>query len=241
MRRPTPAVLGSAVASLVVALLVVLTPAPASGAIESDGPLTEIITTSDLNCNVQRDGSRQWFAGYSCGTFAALNGTLFGPEDFVGGGVPMTKTGWTPVSQSAPLGSGTAADPYVVVTVVRNGAGVTVTQRDSYVEGREEYETTVRITNGSAGVQRGHVYTAGDCQLEGSALGYGRVTGAAVACSTSTLPGAGVEQVTRARAAASISRGRTRRSGTPSTARTPCRTGAGAASTSTTPSRSAGR
>ncbi|WP_406732214.1 Ig-like domain-containing protein [Streptomyces sp. NBC_01794] len=69
------------------------------------------------------------------------------------------------------------------------GAGVTLTQTDSYVVGREFYDTKVTVQNNSGGQRAGNIYAAGDCYLQNSDSGYGHVTGTAPACSST--PGAG--------------------------------------------------
>lgn len=122
-------------------------------------------------------------------TFIALNGTLYGPSEVQAGGDAGPRTPYSQVSQSGTTGSGTEADPYRVATVVNAGAGVTLTQTDSYVVGREFYDTTVTVQNNSGGQRVGNIYTAGDCYLQNSDSGYGRVTGTAPACSST--PGAG--------------------------------------------------
>jgi hypothetical protein len=169
-------------------------------AIESSGPLRAIFLGGDLACQVRADGDRgpSFFddgkAG-ACGTFLAVANAegvsarkgihLYGPSlpnatrperDFVpSGGVSQSGTG-----------SGTEADPFVVTTHVEaieeeeaKGApgeqfpAVQMTETDSYVVGRERYDTKLRITNLTAAKLVGTVYHAGDCQLSGMDAGFG--------------------------------------------------------------------
>ncbi|HEX3425123.1 MAG TPA: hypothetical protein VHT30_03260 [Acidimicrobiales bacterium] len=148
--------------------------------ITSSGPLTSIQITSDLNCavNANGDSSGEWFGNTACGTFVAVNGTLYGPADIPAGEGLDTTTphvAWTPVSQSAVTGSGTIADPFTVTTVVTGGTNVQVTQVDSYVVGQESYRTddTVKNTSGSAETLK--LYIGGDCFQADSDVGFGRV------------------------------------------------------------------
>lgn len=83
--------------------------------ITSSGPLNAITIPSDLNCAVNANGdtSGEWFGNTACGTFVAVNGTLYGPANIpAGSGLDSTTAhvGWTPVSQSTVAGSGTIAD-----------------------------------------------------------------------------------------------------------------------------------
>ncbi|MCM3658103.1 DUF11 domain-containing protein [Agromyces mediolanus] len=165
--------------------------------ITSPGPLSSIVVGPDLNCAVNHvlDSSPEWYGGTACGTFASLNGTLFGPQDVPAGGGASPRTRWLMVSQTATTGSGTVGDPYTVVTVVRSTTGVELTQTDRYVVGNEFYDTSLSIANPTAVQQLGTIYTAGDCYLQNSDLGYGKIFGTSPACATSTLPGSRLEQL----------------------------------------------
>jgi len=176
----------------------------ANQSITSSGPLTRILITDQLNCGVSHTGdtSPEFFGDTACGTFlvAGAGGTgsqLFGPTVVPAGGSATPRTSWTQVSQSAVLGAGTSADPYRVTTVADAGTtGLRVTETDSYVVGQEAYRTDVAISNSGNAAQNVIVYRAGDCFLQNSDQGFGRVdagTGA-VACTTSTDPSARIEQ-----------------------------------------------
>ncbi|MFD5429899.1 hypothetical protein [Streptomyces sp. NPDC127084] len=172
-------------------MAIMLFPAASSAfaaTITTPGPLTNITISEQLNCYVMHAGDTEqsWYGDITesaCGTFIALNGTLFGPDEVAAGDSASPRTPYTPVSQSAVTGSGTVADPYRVVTVVTAGTGLTLTQTDTYVVGRETYETSVVIRNETGAPQTGNIYTAGDCFLQDSDDSYGRVVGTAPACS----------------------------------------------------------
>ncbi|MFE6910919.1 Ig-like domain-containing protein [Streptomyces erythrochromogenes] len=163
--------------------------------ISSSGPLSEINISRQLNCSVRHalDTEPEWYAGTACGTFVALNGTLFGPASVPAGGSAGPRTAYSEVSQTGPTGTGTSADPFKVVTVVNAGTGVTLTQTDTYVVGQERYDTEVTVQNASGTAQSGNIYTGGDCYLQNSDEGYGRVVGQSVLCSSTVEPGGRVE------------------------------------------------
>ena len=151
MRRVAAAI---AVGAICVGLAWPLVAAAADGEITSDGPLTRIIITPDLNCQVahQDDISFEYFgdAVGACGTFLAVGGSVYGPANVRPGLVGSDA--WSPVSQSAVTGSGSAGDPFRLVTIVEAGdLGMRIEQTDSYEVGEESYRTDVRISNsGSA-------------------------------------------------------------------------------------------
>ncbi len=157
---------------------------PPDPRIVSAGPLNRIATSTTLSCDVRyvTDAQPEFFSGNACGTFAVVAGTLYTPV-----GVPLGPggTALTPVSQSLPTGSGTAADPYQLRTVVAAGAtGVRLVQTDAYVVGEESFRTDVVVENTSGSPQPVRLYRAGDCFLNNSDSGFGArdpVSGA-VAC-----------------------------------------------------------
>src|SRR5262245_4846628 len=73
--------------------------------IASTGPLTRVIVSNELNCQVayRGDESFELFGDVigSCGTFLALGNLVYGPSF-----TPATATPWTPVDQKAVAGSG---------------------------------------------------------------------------------------------------------------------------------------
>jgi hypothetical protein len=179
----------------------------ASASITTGGPLTNITISDVLNCSVNHTGDTdgEFFFDTACGTFALVGTTLYGPTDIPAGENATTSAGyapWTPVSQSTVTGAGTSGDPFKIVTVVDAGStGVRVTETDSYVTGQETYRTDVVVSNtGSAATVR--LWRAGDCFLQDSDSGFGRVDGAAVSCvgeafdtgGAVTGPGSRIEQ-----------------------------------------------
>jgi hypothetical protein len=172
--------------------------------ITSAGPLTNIYITDTLNCQVSHSGD-SLFEFYppssqtgDCGTFVVVGGTLYGFAPFGGSaaGSASPRTAFTPVSQSAVLGSGTSADPYRIVTVVAAGTtGITLTETDSYVVGQEAYRTDVQLANAGATGQPVLMYRAGDCFLQNSDLGFGRAgPGGAIACTADQTATSRIEQ-----------------------------------------------
>lgn len=154
--------------------LVFTTAGPASAAtISSAGPLTSITISPDLNCAVNHVGDSQgeFFGDTACGTFLAVAGAVYGPATIpAGSGNPVA---FTPVSQNT-SGSGTAADPFTIVTVVDAGTtGVRLSQTDSYVVGQESYRTDVTVTNTTTAAVSAVLYKAGDCYLQDSDDGFG--------------------------------------------------------------------
>jgi hypothetical protein len=169
--------------------------------IHSTGPLSDIYIGNDLGCQVRSGGfsSTEYFPNASgpgdCGTFMFTGSDnaieeLLGP-DFANhsggtnttGKFPITETPYTPVSQSM-AGSGTAADPYQVTTVVTandpqaTGGGTIVfriTEVDTYVVGSNSYRSDITVTNvGNVAMDAvGQLYHAADCQLRGSDSGFG--------------------------------------------------------------------
>jgi hypothetical protein len=149
-------------------------------AITSGGPLTKIVTSDTLNCQVyhQNDGEVGEFYHPDddegdCGTFLAVGGTTYGPS-VVQAGDQAVDVPFTSVNQSSVTGSGTQADPYKVVTVVDAGTtGLRVTQTDSYVAGQENYQTDVTVKNNGSSSQNAILYRAGDCYLQNLDFGLG--------------------------------------------------------------------
>jgi uncharacterized repeat protein (TIGR01451 family) len=180
------------VALLGVAVLAFALPATASAdqTITSAGPLNQVGVSTDLTCSVYHvgDSAGEFYADdvastqdSACGTFVSLDGTLYGPHFVPAGPHPVA---WTPVSQSAITGTGTAADPFTIQTIVTNGGTLRLTETDKYVLGDEQYSTDVTVKNVSASTQTGTLYRAGDCYLQDSDVGIGierRAVGA-VAC-----------------------------------------------------------
>jgi hypothetical protein len=166
--------------------------------ITSTGPLTDIRLGNDLSCQVNHltlGASGQAYGPSNepadCGTFLAVGGTLytpnFGAHGYSATPFPYTPTSvpFTPVLQTAPTGSGTLADPFIVTTVADAGTtGLRITQIDTYVTGQSSYRTDVVLTNNTTQNQAVRLYHGIDCYLGGSDTGNGvAVTSPATATS----------------------------------------------------------
>lgn len=171
--------------ALTLAVALCLAGAARGAEITSGGPLTRVGITPDLNCYVNHvlDTYPEFYESTACGSFVAVDGTLFGPETVPAGFYPGdgVHTPWTRVDQSPVAGSGTRADPYTVVTRV-SGPPVVLRQVDRYVAGEESFRTDTTIENSSDQTKRLIFYRAGDCYLGNSDYGYGRVDGDAISC-----------------------------------------------------------
>ena len=201
--RPLTTVL---IVTALLAGFVAAAPAATAVPIGSAGPLTRVEVTPDLNCAVDHEGddSSEFYGDTACGTLLASGGTLYGPASIPAGDSASPRTAYTPVSQSAVTGSGTAADPFTIVTVVTLGSsGLRITETDSYVAGEESYRTDVTVTNLGETPKTAILYRAGDCYLQSSDSGFGSAdpsTGA-VSCvagvddgSGNIVPGPRIEQ-----------------------------------------------
>ncbi|HSH60467.1 MAG TPA: LPXTG cell wall anchor domain-containing protein [Acidimicrobiales bacterium] len=163
--------------------------APATTAqITTPGPLTRVQTGPDLNCAVSHaaDTEPAFFEDAACGTFVAVEGTLYGPDvvrpDTV---APKPRSRYTQIRQSEVRASGSLTDPHKVVTEVGLGTtGLSITQTDSYVAGQESYRTDVTVTNTGPVARTAQLYRAGDCVVGDSEYAFGSVNAAtgAVAC-----------------------------------------------------------
>ena len=104
------------------------------------------------------DTAGEFFDDTACATLVSLAGTLYGPAS-----IPAERLrrrpapAYTPVSQTAVTGAGTAASPFSVTTVVDlGGTGFRLTETDTYVVGQEAYLTTVAVQNNSERGPVGH-------------------------------------------------------------------------------------
>jgi uncharacterized repeat protein (TIGR01451 family) len=173
--------LGSA-AACVIAMLAWAAHASASE-IRSAGPLTLVGTSPDLNCYVNHaaDAVPEFYGTTACGTFVAAGGVLYGPSSCPACGSASPRTSWTRVSEGPVAGTGAATDPYRMTTVVTGGP-LRVSQVDSYVVGRESYRTDATVTNEGDEELEITLYRAGDCYLQNSDYGFGRVDSGAPSC-----------------------------------------------------------
>jgi hypothetical protein len=192
-RRPIAATL---LVAGVFASLLATAPTANAVPITSTGPLTRVEVTPDLNCAVDHagDSAPEFYGDTACATLLASGGTLYGPADIPAGGGAGPRTTFTAVSQTAVTGSGSAADPFEVVTVVDLAtSGLRITQTDTYETGQEAYRTDVTVQNRTDATATAILYRAGDCFLQESDLGFGAsdpATGA-VSCVAGVDDGAG--------------------------------------------------
>ena len=155
------------------ALLAVVAPASAATqTITSSGPLTQIAVSDTLGCQVTYEGADppgQLFDGttdrISCGTALAVGDTtysfIYDPADPTDA---YFDAPFTPVSQTGVTGSGTDADPYKVVTVVRAAdTGFYITETVTYVVGKETFRVDTRVDNRGSRTQSAILYRFGDC------------------------------------------------------------------------------
>jgi len=161
--------------------------------ISSAGPLTRIIISDDLNCQVSHagDASFEFYGGQigACATLAAVGGTLFGPAGIPAGGGAGPRTAFTPMSQSGVLGTGTNSNPFRVTTLVGLGStGLRISETDSYVVGQESYRTDVQVLNMGAATLPVTLFRAGDCYLQNSDYGYGFVNASIKSAGCSVNP-----------------------------------------------------
>ena len=170
-------------------------PSAFAGTVTSTGPLTTISVSPDLNCAVNHvgDAKGSFYNDTACGTFVAVNGTLFGPASIPAGFGAGPRTAFTPVSQTVVPGTGTTT----IVTVVDLGSsGLRLTETDTYTVGEETYRTDVSLANTRPNAANAIVYRAGDCYLQGSDNGYGLVgPDGAIACTAEPAPNAGGRMV----------------------------------------------
>lgn len=190
-------------AGLLCAQMLLFASAATAAEITSAGPLTRVIVTPDLNCQVGHaaDAAFEFFgpsdAIGSCGTFLFVGGSLYGPALMSSGAFTLSVTPWTSVGQSAVAGSGSSGDPFRIVTAVDAvGTGLRVEQTDSYVLGTQLYRTDIKISNLGPVAQSGVLYRAGDCYLQESDEGYGRVDAGGPACIVSAASDSRIEQWT---------------------------------------------
>lgn len=152
-----------------------------------NGPFTTESTASDDN-------------GDACGTFAVIDGVLYGPRkipafyywDEDSTDEPVVP--WQPVSQTL-TGANTEASPSVLRTVVTApGTGVQLVQTDRWWAGGSAIATTIKVVNGSA-ARSIRVSRGVDCYLGDLDTGYGEMRPSAelVGCLRTITPDTGPE------------------------------------------------
>jgi hypothetical protein len=126
-------------------------------------PLT-ITVQNTLGMEVYYDGAQQFYARDAGGTFLEVDGVVYGDQPPASSGfnpIPFTQ-----VSNTGPTGSGTASDPFRIVTVVTAGAtGVRLTQTTTYVNGDPLYTVNVALSNTSGASRTTRIYHGADLYL----------------------------------------------------------------------------
>ncbi len=177
--------------SLVIAMAALTLPTGAaanvlSQTISSPGPFESITLGNDLSCQVKLSQDTD-FSFYppdtspgDCGTFLKVNGTVYSPDfanhdDTAADGFSAW-TPFSPASQTPVTGSGTASDPFTVVTTANAGAsGVSVRERSTYVTGSQTYASQITVLNSTINAVDVTLYKAADCYLANTDFGYGAV------------------------------------------------------------------
>ena len=164
--------------------------------ISSVGPLTHIFAGAESSVQVAHAADGTTYEFYppqvipgDAGTFIVVDDTLYAPDFSQHSGSATgnlgTYTPFTQVSQTPVSGTGVAANPFQVVTVLDVAStGLPSIQTDSYVVGAEVYRTDIQISNSGTTAKSLIVYRAADCYLGASDWGYGLVntTQRSVAC-----------------------------------------------------------
>lgn len=175
------------------AALVALTAPAADASVGSreilSGSLLPLISLgNELSCQVAY-GTDDLFEMFppldkpgDCGTLLAPSGGALYAPNFAAHAATATGpigsyTAFTPVSQSAVSGVGTAANPYTVTTIAYAlPANIRITQVDSYIAPQDLYRTDITIQNLNSFGVGGVLYRAGDCYLDNYDYGYGLVS-----------------------------------------------------------------
>jgi|GEM_PF-1047502 len=111
-----------------------------------NGAPLRVVVQDDLAMEVYYEGRPQFFANDAGGTFLVVDGVVYGTDPPASGGfAPIPPT---PIANGPVSGTGTAADPFTVVTTVAAGTtGVQLTQRTTYVNGEVRYRIQYTVAN----------------------------------------------------------------------------------------------
>lgn len=153
--------------------------------ITSSGPIEAITIGNDLSCQVKltQDSVNSFYPPSTspgdCGVFAKKSGSALRSPDWDSHdrsaadetnaeGVP-----WTPVSQSAVSGNGTAGSPFTLVTTAQYANAFRVTRTDTYVTGSDNWNIAITATDIDGAADSINLFHAGDCYLAESDIGFG--------------------------------------------------------------------
>jgi hypothetical protein len=108
------------------------------------------------------------------GIFLWIGSSAYGPDfGSRGSAYGSPPLPFTPISQTAVTGAGTAADPFRITTVLGAGAtGVQLSQTITCVTGQQYYRQDTQILNTTAAPVSVSYFHAGDIYLRGSDDGY---------------------------------------------------------------------
>lgn len=125
-------------------------PAPAATQTISSDPL-DIVVSDTTAIAYQLNSNQMYFGPSDSGTFLTINGAVFGPKPLANEGffstTPFEPTAYT-LGSNTLTGTGTSADPFVVVTRVQAGVtGVSLVQTITYVAGEQDYQIALRLEN----------------------------------------------------------------------------------------------
>jgi len=137
-------------------------------------------TAPDLACTLttREDLSDEFFTGFdepndACGTFVAVEGTLYGPTTIPAGSDLGFYVPWTPLEQQFG-GDGSSANPNTLITSVEaGGTGVRLVETDRWVDGGSSVDSTYAISGSSGDTRDFRLYRAADCYVGDSDVGFG--------------------------------------------------------------------
>lgn len=140
-----------------------ITPAQVGSRAISGAPLT-VRVLDNLAMAVDYEGRRQFYSDTAGGSFVEVDGVVYGSTPPAGGSFrPLP---FTPVSNSAVSGTGTAADPFLITTEVDAGAtGVRITQVTTYVNGEQQYRVDLTARNTSEAARNVRIFHGADLYL----------------------------------------------------------------------------
>ena len=111
------------------------------------------------------------------GVWLRVGDEIYGPDACFAGRATknlFTVRPWARISQTGPTGSGTAADPWVITTVLDAGTtGVRVTQRASYMNGQDYFRLQWDVSNFSGSSQAITLFHAADSYFANDDYGQG--------------------------------------------------------------------
>jgi hypothetical protein len=175
MRRLFSSVAAAGLLALAVALTA--SPATADDTVPGKAGIAAVRITDSLNCALDLGAYGTAFHGTTgCGTVVLAHGHTYAPAALPVAGTPSDYTAWQHVSQET-SGSGSAADPYKIVTTVI-GWGIRVTQTDTFAADDSLYSTSIHVENQADQATDLQVYHLAQCA--GST--YGEIDGLHVTC-----------------------------------------------------------